>query len=384
VESDRKGLEALIGRHYAEILFWFGVSGLGYTYVGYFAWLNFAARVWKQPLRTHPSCPSVSVIIAARNEASGLRQRIANLLDLKYRSEQMQIIIASDGSTDATAEILAEHSDRILPIVLEQHQGKAAALNEAVKHAEGEILCFFDVRQRINHDAILELVQPFSDPTVGVVSGLLQIDHDMESGINAALEQYWQVETRIRILESASGSSVGATGAIYAIRRNLYTQLPHGTILDDVFIPMHAVLKGKRVIFEPRAIARDAFSEKRGREFSRKVRTLTGNYQLLKIAPWLITPRNPLLFRFVSHKVLRLLSPFLLILILFASAEADGVFYQFVFRLHILLYFCFALTAAIPATRRFRVLGLIHTFSSLNVAALVAFFRFVFGRSSTW
>jgi poly-beta-1,6-N-acetyl-D-glucosamine synthase len=374
----------LATQHYVKLLFWLSAAVVSYTYLGYVAWLWLASQFCKRPLHTHPHFPSVTVIIAARNEDSALPGKIANLRGLRYDSGHLQIIIVSDGSSDGTDQILSENREHVVPIVLEKHQGKAAALNEAVKRATGEILVFFDVRQCVDVDAILELISPFSDLTIGAVSGALLIGDETETGNNAALGRYWRLEKGIRALESVSGSMVGATGAIYAIRRELYTHMPKGTILDDVFVPMHVALKGKRVIFQARAIARDTFSAQRGKEFARKVRTLTGNFQLVKIAPWLITPRNPLLFRFISHKLLRLLSPFLLILILLTSAALDGLFYKAIIGLQILFYFCSLLTTAIPTTRRFRFMAMIHTFVTLNLAALIAFFKFAFARNSVW
>jgi len=374
----------LAGQYYVKLFFWFSAAIVSYTYVGYLAWLWLASQFSKRPLHTHPHCPSVTVIIAARNEVTALPGKIANLRRLRYDIGDLQIIIASDGSSDGTDQILSQNREHVVPIILETHQGKAVALNEAVNRATGEILVFFDVRQRIDVDAILELILPFSDLTVGAVSGALLIDDETETTDNAALGRYWRLERGIRALESISGSMVGATGAIYAIRRELYTPMPKGTILDDVFVPMHVALKGKRVIFQARAIARDTFSAQRGREFARKVRTLAGNFQLVKVAPWLITPQNPLLFRFISHKLLRLLSPFLLILILFTSALSDGLLYKAIFGLQVLFYFCSGLTTAFPGVKKLRFMALIHTFVALNLAALIAFLRFGTGRFSVW
>ena len=171
-----------------------------------------------------------------------------------------------------------------------------------------------DARQIVDPDAVSELVSCFADPDVGAVSGELLL----ESASADALGIYWKIEKVVRKLESATGSVVGVTGAIYAIRRELYTEIPPGTILDDVFIPMNVARMGKRVVFQPSAIARDRLFNEKGKEFSRKVRTLTGNYQLLRLAPWLLSPSNPLLFRFISHKLLRLLVP------VSAAADADG------------------------------------------------------------
>ena len=368
---------------YARVLFWCCLVLFGYTYVGYVALLWMLSRLRHIPLQIHPYSPSVTVLIAVRNEQNALPGRIENLQRLRYAPDRLQIVIASDGSADSTARILSEHSGLCTPVILPQPQGKAAALNEAVRYATGDILVFFDVRQEIDEKAIMELVLPFSDGSVGAVSGLLLIAESGGSG-HAGLSSYWNLEKRIRALESASGSMIGATGAIYAIRRELYSPMPIGTILDDVFLPMHVALQGKRIIFWTQAVARDRFSAEEGREFSRKVRTLTGNYQLLTIAPWLLTAKNPLLFRFVSHKLLRLLSPFLLIILLLTAGISGGSFYKILFGLQLLVYFCVALSRVAPLAKKLRFLALAHTFMALNIAALVAFVRFMTGRRSVW
>jgi poly-beta-1,6-N-acetyl-D-glucosamine synthase len=367
----------------ARVLFWCCVVLFVYTYLGYPAWLWIVSRLRHIPLQVHPHSPSVTALVAVRNEQEALPSRIANLQRLRYASDRLQVVIASDGSTDSTAQILSEHSAFCTPVILPHAQGKAAALNEAVRYAHGDILVFFDVRQNIDNEAIMELVRPFSDCSVGAVSGSLLIEELRGAG-HAGLSRYWNLERRIRTLESASGSMVGATGAIYAIRRELYCPMPTGTILDDVFLPMHVALLGKRVVLWPQAIARDTFSAEQGREFSRKVRTLSGNYQLLTIAPWLITPKNPLLFRFVSHKLLRLLSPFLLLLMLLTAGMSEGRFYKLVYGLQLLFYLGIALSVIVPSAKRLRLLAVPQTFVVLNIAALVAFARFVTGRHSGW
>ncbi len=188
----------------------------------------------------------------------------------------------------------------------------------------------------------------------------------------------------MRKLESASGSVVGVTGAIYAIRRELYTEIPDGTILDDVFVPMNVARKGRRVIFQPSAIARDRLFSEKGKEFSRKVRTLTGNYQLLRLSPWLLSPANPLLFRFISHKLLRLLVPLLLVLMLFASAMISGPVFRAIFWLQILFYVLAVLGSLSPSTRRLKPVAIANTFVMLNAAAALAFYNFVAGRNRVW
>jgi hypothetical protein len=147
---------------------------------------------------------------------------------------------------------------------------------------------------------------------------------------------------------------------------------------------MHVSRMGKRVVFQPSAIARDRIFSEKGKEFSRKVRTLTGNYQLLRLAPWLLSPANPLLFRFISHKLLRLLVPLLLILMLAASAVSGGPFYRTVFWLQILFYVLAAFGTLSPPTKKFKPVAIANTFVMLNAAAALAFYNFVAGRNRVW
>ncbi len=292
-----------------KFVFWLCLALVGYAYFGYPIYLWLLARLRPRPIHPGAILPSVSIIIAVRNEEANLPAKIENLNLTNYPKELLQIVIASDGSSDRTAEILRQHSSRVLPVILDRSNGKASALNEAVRRATGDILVFQDARQSLEPDAIAELVSNLADPSVGAVSGELLLESARNDSSPDGLGIYWKIEKAVRKLESASGSVVGVTGAIYAIRRELYAEIPPGTILDDVFVPMHVVKSGKRVVFQPSAIARDRLFSQKGKEFSRKVRTLTGNYQLLRLEPWLLSPANPLLFRFICHKLLRLAVP---------------------------------------------------------------------------
>jgi len=196
---------------------------------------------------------------------------------------------------------------------------------------------------------------------------------------------YWRMEKTIRELESASGSVVGATGALYAVRRELLEAVPEGTILDDVYIPMQVVRKGKRVLFDARARAWDSPDLGADREFSRKVRTLSGNYQLVQLAPWLLSRGNPIRFEFVSHKLLRLAVPFALAAVLVASIFLSGPIYRSALALQILFY-GLSLLAGLRLSRGplARMSDAALTFVLLNGAAAVAFVNFVTGRKAVW
>jgi hypothetical protein len=228
-------------------------------------------------------------------------------------------------------------------------------------------------------------MENFADPQVGCVSGALMLG-DPESGEGRkGMGLYWRIEKKIRELESDSGSVVGATGALYAVRRELLVPLFEGTILDDVFIPMQVVRQKKRVVFDLRARAWDDPDLGAEREFARKVRTLGGNYQLVQMAPWLLKSENPVRFEFVSHKLLRLVAPFALTAILIASLVLSGPVYRSALALQAVFY-GLSLLAALHLSRGplARMSDAALTFVVLNSAAAVAFVNFVTGRKTVW
>ena len=367
-----------------KFLFWLCLGLTAYAYFGYAVLLRIHARFASKPVRAGAWTPRVSVIIAARNEEKNLPLKLANLRELHYPPERLEIVIASDGSTDGTDEILRQQAGRVLPVLLERSEGKANALNAAVRASHGEVLVFLDARQSVGADALRELVSLLADPSVGAVSGELLLDSPAGTKMETALGIYWKIEKAVRKLESATGSVVGVTGAIYAIRRELYREIPIGTILDDVFVPMNVVKLGKRVIFQPTAVAYDRIFVEKGKEFSRKVRTLTGNYQLLRVAPWLLSGANPILFRFISHKLLRLFVPAFLLAMLVSCAVIGEGFYLAALVLQVLFYVLAVVGVAGPSVRRLKPVAIANTFVMLNAAAAMAFYNFVKGRTSSW
>jgi poly-beta-1,6-N-acetyl-D-glucosamine synthase len=367
-----------------KVLFWFCFAVIGYAYFGYVFWLWLEFFLNRKCILKKEIRPRVSVIIAARNEEATLPAKLDNLHKLNYPADKIEVIVASDGSTDRTAEILEQQSSSIISVILRESKGKANALNKAVLRATGEVLVFLDARQSVDRDAISELASCFADEKVGAASGELLLE-SIEEGLAAnGLGIYWKIEKTVRKLESASGSVIGVTGAIYAVRRELYTEIPIGTILDDVFVPMNVARMGYRVVFQPSAIARDRLFSEEGKEFARKVRTLTGNYQLLSLAPWLLSPANPLLFRFVSHKILRLAVPLLMVVMLAASAMVGGVAYRVIFWGQVIFYVLAVLGTYSSSMRRLKPVAIASTFVALNAAATLAFYNFIIGRDEVW
>lgn len=311
-----------------ETIFWVSTALVLYVYAGYPAlvavWARIAAR--RHPRRTGlQDLPGVSIVIAARNEAARLPARVENLLQSDYPVERLQIVVASDGSSDDTMAALEPYAGCV-ELLLLPPRGKASALNAAVLRARHPILVFADARQRFAPDAIRRLVAHFGDQTVGAVSGELVLDCEQPgvvatSTIADGVGAYWRYEKWIRRHEAMVGSTPGVTGAIYAMRRWLWQPLPADTILDDVLAPMRVVLRGFRVTFDPEAYAFDVTAPDASSELRRKVRTLAGNYQLLRFEPRLLLPgANPIWVQFVSHKVARLLVPYALGMLLVSSA----------------------------------------------------------------
>jgi cellulose synthase/poly-beta-1,6-N-acetylglucosamine synthase-like glycosyltransferase len=231
------------------------------------------------------------------------------------------------------------------------------------------------------------MMENFADTEVGCVSGELLLGDPKTGEAGKGMGLYWRIEKKIRELESASGSVVGATGAIYCARRALLesSTLPEGIILDDVLLPMEVVRKKSRVVFDSEARAWDSADLGHSREFARKVRTLTGNYQLLQIAPWLLTAENPIRFEFISHKLLRLAVPFALLAILLASLFLPQPFYRAALIAQLAFYgLSLAGLGGFKIGPLSRVSDAARTFVVLNSAAVVAFVNFVTGRKAIW
>jgi poly-beta-1,6-N-acetyl-D-glucosamine synthase len=366
----------------SEILFWLSLVFIAYTYIGYPIILILLLRLKPQIVKKHPISPTVSIIVAARNEEKNIAMRLRNLCEQDYPDNKIEIIIVSDNSVDKTNEIVQSFGDsRITLLSLQQPSGKALAVNSGVAAAHGEILVFADARQRFEKNAIRELVANFSDPEIGCVSGEMVFLDNIDSNVRTEMNAYWRYEKSIRKNESATGSVMGASGSIFAMRRSLFKPLPAGTILDDVLTPMNIINQGYRVVFDSDAIAYDSVSKDVEQEWRRKVRTLTGNWQLLGLAPWLVIPwRNKDWVRFLSHKIFRILVPFFLVLLLLFNMKLDGFFYKIFLSAQITCYSLAAFGYFLPRFRTHKIFNVPYFFMAMNVAALFGFFYWVTGK----
>jgi cellulose synthase/poly-beta-1,6-N-acetylglucosamine synthase-like glycosyltransferase len=374
----------------AAIVFWTGLILVGYTLVGYAVAVRALAGIRPRPVRKRPVRPMVSVVVVAYNEGRRIATKIENLLALDYPPDRLEIVIASDGSTDDTVARARAYEPRVRVAAFDARRGKPAVLNDVVPRVRGTIVVLADTRQRFDRGALAALVQGFADPAVGAVSGeLMLLRHgEDEAAVGGGQAIYWDQEKKIRYHESVFDSTVGATGAIYAIRRDLFDPIPADTILDDVLVPMRIVRQGYRVIFEPEARAFDQHSTSARQEFVRKVRTIAGNFQLFAREPWLMNPlRNRIWAQTLSHKVLRLALP-----VMFAASLAancwllDAWFYRITLFGQVLMLVVAALTSVVPSLRK-KIPGVVlpYTICFLCFATIVGFLRYVTGRQSvTW
>lgn len=371
-----------------RIILWLSIAGILYTYLGYSAVMWALARLRPRRWKSGSILPSMSIVLAVRNGMALLPLKIERLLGLDYPNIK-EVILVSDGSTDGTAEFLAQlRHPRLTSILLDEHEGKAVAVNAGMAKATAEVILFVDIRPEIAPGAIQQLVSNFADPKVGCVTGQLLLrkkGHDDASAAVSGL--YWRYENWIRTCESICGSPVGVYGGFYAIRRELAVPQPAGIILDDMFLPLSILRKGYRSVLDPQALVYDTWPEKIGDEFHRKVRTLAGNFQLFRMAPWTLTPRNPVLFQLVSHKLMRLIVPYLLALMLFSSLALSRGSLACAAFAAIQILFCslaaVGLLCKIPAPLH-RATAPAGALLALNAAAVVGLYKFLFTRGPLW
>ena len=362
----------------ALLAFWLSAAALAYTFAGYGALLALLARGRRVKGAPPAPPPDVCAVIVAHNEETRIAARIGNLLASDYPPEKLRVLLVSDGSTDATlARAAALDPARITVLALPARAGKAAGLNAALAQATGEIVIFTDARQRFAPDAIARLAAHFADPRIAAVSGALEID-PARSAAGTGVDAYWRYEKSLRAAESRFDSCIGCTGAIYAIRRALFTPLPADTVLDDVVIPMRLAIAGHRVIHDPAARAFDPQPLEPAAETLRKRRTLAGNFQMFFRHPaWLLPSRNRLWWQLLSHKYLRLCAPVLLIVLLAAStALAAHPFYRIALALQLAFYLAATFGLIFPSLRG-KFFALPAGFVFLNLTVIRAFLHYL-------
>lgn len=367
-------------------VFWCAAGAMAYTYALYPALLF--VLVWLRPRALDENSaaavlPTVSLLVAAYNEAPVILRKLRNCELLDYPASQLEIIFGSDGSDDGTADILTSAG---LPahmrlISFSERRGKPAVLNDLVLAARGELLVFSDANSMFDANALRELVRPFAAAAVGGVCGELRLERPAtEHGAGAANESlYWRYETFIKRLEGRLGILAAANGAIYAIRRSLYRPLPVQRLTsDDLVIGARVLQQGSRMVFAPHAIAREEATSTIREELRRRVRVGEAGFNALaELWPLLLPQRGSVAWMLWSHKILRWAVPGLLVLLLAASvALGRQAFYQVVLGMQLAAYLAAAAGYALePHTRLPGWLTFPYFFAGSNLATLLGLWR---------
>ena len=370
----------------SEFLFWCAVAFIAYSYLGFPALAVLRALLWPRAYERSDVTPAVSLIIVAHNEAKGIAAKLENLLGLDYPREQLEIIVASDGSEDGTESIVASYAEKGVLLFAYPRIGKISALNAAAAAARNEILVFTDANSTFAPQALRALVRPFADRTIGGVAGdqrYLRKGRTTQEGVGE--RSYWDYERLLKVAESRAGNTVSATGALYAIRRTLFQPLPPA-VTDDFYNSTGVIAQGYRLVFEPEAVAYEQVASSEIEEFRRKVRVITRGLRGVVVRRELL---NPLRYgyyslQFLSHKLLRRLVflPLLLLAILAPVLWNRGIVYNMAAILQGGLYTGALLGYLSRHARagRNKLLALPFYFVLVNLASMIAVINLLRGR----
>ena len=368
------------------MLFWLGAGTLAYTYVLFPLLVLLRAAVRPRPHRSDDITPTITMVIAAHNEATSIGDKLENLLSLDYPPELLEVVVASDGSDDGTDDIVRAYTGRGVRLLTPGRVGKAKALNTAVAAARGEILIFSDANSMYAQDALRELVRPFADPAVGGVAGNQSyLSSDGAPAIARGELHYWDLDRVLKEAESRAGSTISATGAIYAVRRSLFRPVAPD-VTDDFFISTGVIAAGYRLVFAQDAVAYEPVAQTGGLEWQRKVRVMTRGLRGVLRRRALLDPREHGFYavQLLTHKLLRRTMVFPLAL---TAATAPllwgrGRLYRAATVVQACLYGLGAtglLLARTPVGRR-KVFALPAYFCFVNLASLQAVWNVARGR----
>jgi len=369
-------------------IFWASAALAVYVYAGYPILLAVLRRVAKHPVAKRPIEPTVSLLVAAYNEADVIEAKIRNAIELDYPADRLEIAIACDGPNDGTTAIAQRVAaqiggGRVRVFAYPVNRGKLHALNDTIPQLTGDIVAFSDASSMLAPDAMRLLVANFADEDVGAASGVYRVLRGDEAALGKQEDFYWKYETYLKLAEADVGSILGCHGSLYAIRRALYPFPKPGTINDDYVIPMRILSRGYRVAYEPAAVAYEEAHEMGG--FSRRVRIMTGNFEQLREMKALIRPLRPgPLFFFLSHKAGRLVVPIAMLAMLGANLFLlDRPFYRALFALQLAFYALVLLGALVRLKPK--VLRLPYYFCMINAAAFLGMYHALRGgRTLAW
>jgi cellulose synthase/poly-beta-1,6-N-acetylglucosamine synthase-like glycosyltransferase len=368
----------------AALLLWLSLAALMYVYLGYPLLLAAVGLFARRAKASLGYFPTISILIAAYNEETGIQKKIQQTLALDYPADKIEIIVLSDCSTDRTDEIVKSCADlRIRLFRAPQRKGKTNAQNLGVEIANGEVLIFSDATTVYHPLALQYLATNYADPKVGSVSGRYQyFDPEGKSPTGSGMIAFWNYENFIKMMQSRIRTISGCCGCIYSVRRAAYTPL-HPDVISDLTQPLWAIQKGYRVVFEDRALAYEETTKSSKEEFSMRVRVVARGIRGILSVPGLLNPMKNgwVSFQLISHKVLRWMVPFFLLLSFASNALLwKQPWYGILFALQVIFYGFALLTLLVPLHRVWKPLGIPLYFCTLNAAALRSILEVIRGR----
>ncbi len=370
------------------LIFWLSGFAVVYTFIGYGLLITALARVLHRPVQCAPITPSVTMIISAYNEQAVIADKLENSLAVDYPRDCLEIIVVADGSTDSTCDIVSGFAPRGIRLLYEpKRRGKIAAMNRAAPFAHGQVLVFSDADAMLEPQSVRMLVVNLADPKVACVGGEKRIHQD--SSVQAKGEgAYWRYEAYLKRLDSSVNTAIGAIGELFAIRRDLYRPMDDDLLIEDFVLTMRLVASGWRVVYEPGAVTWENASPSLAGEWQRRVRIAAGGFQAIgRLVPMLNPLRGLAAIQYISHKVMRWLSPFFMIAAFLANlALVSQPLYAWLLAAQIVFY-ALALLGFILQTmgRRWWLLQIPFYFCFANATSLAGFYRYITGSQPvTW
>lgn len=380
----------MILRLTAALMFWSSALALFYTYAGYPLLIALVGTLKRRIVRRAAIEPTVSVIITAYNEERDLRAKLDNTLALDYPRDCLEIIVASDCSTDRTDDIAGEFAVYGVRLHRQSERlGKTAAQNAAVEHARGAIVLFSDATSLYEPDVLRAIVPNFADAEIGCVAGRLIYLDSSDSQVGRGARSYWGYETFLKTHESRAGSLIGASGCLYAVRKSAYVPLYHEAC-SDFIIATKMVEQGLRAVYEANAVCTEQTNRQSDKELKMRVRIIAQTFTDLWRHRAMLNPFRSGFYavQLLSHKVMRYLVPFFLMGLFFASAvlASGALFYRMVFAAQLAGYACPLLAWMLNRVGfRSPLLAFPQYFILANLASLIACYQFLRGeRYARW
>jgi cellulose synthase/poly-beta-1,6-N-acetylglucosamine synthase-like glycosyltransferase len=373
-----------------QIFFWTCVSLLAYVYVGYPLLVYLVSALFPRPIHRAEIEPHVTVLITAYNEELAIREKLENSLRIEYPADKLEILVASDGSTDRTDEIVREMAPRGVKLFRQEGRvGKTATQNKAVEYATGEIILFSDATTEYNADVFRTLLPGFADESVGCVAGrLVYVDHK-RTNVGKGAQSYWNYETFIKVAESRACSLIGASGCLYAVRKSAYEPM-YPEACSDFLICTSIYRKGLRSVFAPEAVCFEDTNSRADEEMKMRIRVISQTFTDLWRNRDMLNPFKSGFFavELVSHKVLRYAVPFILLALFIGSVllSRSSPFYMAALWVQALFYLLAAAGWTMERTgKRLYFLAMPLYFVLANLASAVGFYKFLRGETySRW